>query len=118
MTTALGDLTLEDAAKQAAGNWRQFGCFCWHRESELEDAENWAICYSNREFEATLENIRNVAWRLKNAHALTDGWEIELYSWLSENNPRAIENLDDQGGCPSEGELETSIESLGFKRKS
>ena len=24
----LGELPLEDAAKQAAGNWRQFSCFC------------------------------------------------------------------------------------------
>jgi hypothetical protein len=161
MTTALGDLTLEDAAKQAAGNWRQFGCFCWHRQSELNDAENWAIIYthhrdsglldqsnasviettlepfsegdnpdvvfeshshwavghvdgfslrvfrnreiteafrayhelkerlanypvlddddySNREYQTTLENIRNVAWQLKDAYALTDGWETEF----------------------------------------
>jgi hypothetical protein len=42
---------------------------------------------------------------------------MQLYSWLSESNPRAIENLDDQGGCPSEEELEEAIESLGFKRK-
>ena len=190
-------MTLEDAAKRAAGNWRKFGCFCWHRERELADPDNWAIFYthhrdsdlldqsnaaviqktlerftegddpdvvfeshshwavghidgfsvrvfhncemteafrayhelqerldeypvldeddySNREFEATLENIRNVAWRLKNAYALTDGWEIELYLWLSENNPRAIENRDDQGGCPSEEELEAAFDSLGF----
>jgi hypothetical protein len=27
MTTSLGELTLEEAAKQAAGNWRNFECF-------------------------------------------------------------------------------------------
>jgi len=72
--------------------------------------------YSSREHEATLENIANVARRLENDYALTDGWEIQLYSWLSENDLRAIKNLDDQGCCPSEAELETAIQSLGFKR--
>jgi hypothetical protein len=80
MTTALGELTLEDGAKKAAG-------------------------------------IANVAWRLENDFALTDGWEIELYSWLSENNHSAVENAEDHGGCPSEEELEKAIQSLGFKRK-
>jgi hypothetical protein len=201
MTATLGDMTLEDAAKRAAGNWQEFSCFCWHRQRDLHDAEIWAIFYthhrdsglldqsnasaiertltpftqddnpdvvfethdhwavghldgfsvrvyrdgeinlafktyhelrerladypildeedySNREFEASLENIRNVAWRLKTDYALTDGYEIELYSWLADNNPRAIENVDDDGGCPSEEELETAIKSLGFTRNS
>ena len=38
----LGEMTLEEAAKEAAGNWQHFTCFCWHRTSELKDAENWA----------------------------------------------------------------------------
>jgi len=73
--------------------------------------------YSDREQEATIENIANVAWGLKNDYALTDGSQLKLYSFLSENNPRAVENLDDQGSCPSEEEREIAIKSLGFKRK-
>jgi hypothetical protein len=188
---------LEDAAKEAAGNWRKFDCFVWHRQSEVADAENWAILYthhrdsvlidqsnasviekalepftdgddpdvvferhshwavghisgfsirvyrngeiteafktyqelkertaeypvldeedySNREYEATLENIKDTAWRLKRAYDLPEGWEGEVYDWLSENSPGAIENRDDQGGCPTEDELKAAFASLGY----
>src|SRR5947209_5911036 len=51
MTTAICiDWTDEEAAaKQMAGNWRQFQCFCWHRGYDLPDADAWCIWYtSNR----------------------------------------------------------------------
>jgi hypothetical protein len=197
MTTSLGELTLEDAANQAAGNWRKFECFVWHRQSEIADPEKWAIMYthhrdsglldqsnasaiektlepftigddvdvvferhfhwavghidgfsirlyrngaiteayrtyrklqeriadypvldeedySSREFEATLDNIKDTAWRLKNEFDLPDGWEGEAYDWLSENYCRATENRGDQGGCPSEDELKEAFDSLGY----
>jgi hypothetical protein len=199
MTTSLGELTVEEAAKQAAGNWRNFDCFVWHRRNEVPDAENWAIFYthhrdsglldqsnasviekalepfteddnpdvvfeshshwavghvdglsvrvfrdgqiteafktyhelrerladypvldeedySNREFEATLENIQDTAWRLKNEFDLPEGWEGQAYDWFSEHNCRAVENRDDQGGCPSEDELREAFEALGFRK--
>jgi hypothetical protein len=47
MSTTLGEMTLEDAAKQAAGNWQKFECFCWFRESEIDDPENWSINYTH-----------------------------------------------------------------------
>jgi hypothetical protein len=40
-------LTLEEAAKQAEGNWRNFDCFVWHRRSELDEPDNWAIVYTH-----------------------------------------------------------------------
>lgn len=43
----LGELDLEAAAKEAAGNWRCFGNFAWHRARDLVDAENWAIFYTH-----------------------------------------------------------------------
>jgi len=46
----LGTMTLKDAAKAAAGNWREFDSFVWWREREMDDAEQWAIVYtSNRD---------------------------------------------------------------------
>lgn len=42
----IGELTLEEAAKAAAGNWREFGCFSWDRANE-PDADNWAIVYTH-----------------------------------------------------------------------
>jgi len=162
MTTSLGELTLEEAAKQAVANWHNFDCFVWFRRNEIDDAENWAILYTHhrdsdlldqsnasiieealerftegddpavvfeshshwlvghidgfsirvyrngeiteayrtyrdlqerladypvldeedygkREFEATLENIVDTAWRLKREYDLSEEWESEVY---------------------------------------
>jgi hypothetical protein len=197
--TQLGELELEDAAKEAAGNWQRFTCFVWFRDRELDDADTWAIIYthnrdsglldqsnaevirkalepftdtddpdvvfeshshwavghidgfsvrvfregqiteafkayhdlaqqiadypildesdySEREVEATLENLTGAAWRLKDTYELPDDWESEVYSWLSDHNCSAIENSDDQGGYPDEEELTEAFEALGFAR--
>jgi hypothetical protein len=193
----LVDLSLEEAAKAAAGNWRKFDCFVWFRDRELNDSHNWAIFYthnrdsglldqsnaavihdemtkffggedpdvvfeshshwavghvdgfsvrvfkdgriteafrkyyeleqqtdaypildesdySNREYEATLENITNAAWRLRNEVDLPDGWDGEVYSWLSDHECHQIENVDDQGGYPSEESLKRAFDALGY----
>lgn len=36
----LGELDIEEAAEQAAGNHRHFTCFAWY--GAPEDAEDWA----------------------------------------------------------------------------
>jgi hypothetical protein len=197
MTTLSAELTLEEAAKEAAGNWQEFECFVWHRRSEIVDADNWSIMYthhrdsglldqsnasviektlepftegndpdvvlerhfhwavghidgfsvrvyrngeitdayrkyrqiqeriadypvldeedySDREYEATIGNIEDTAWRLKNEFDLPEGWEGQAYDWLSENKFHAVENRDDQGGCPSEKELREAFEAFGY----
>ena len=43
----LGELSLEDAATQAAGNWQRFNSFIWFRDREVQDAEQWAIIYTH-----------------------------------------------------------------------
>ena len=40
-------LDLEEAAKEAAGNWKKFRCFVWWREKEMSDADQWAIIYTD-----------------------------------------------------------------------
>ena len=193
----LGELDIEDAATKAAGNWQRFTCFVWFRDSEITDADQWAVIYthhrdsglldqsnaavirrslvpftegddpdvvfeshshwavghidgfsvrvfrdgtitdafrtyhelavriddypildesdySERELEATFANITDAAWRLKNDFELPEDWESDVYSWLSENNDRALENTDDQGGYPDEDALRDAFEALGF----
>jgi hypothetical protein len=73
--------------------------------------------YSERELEATLENIEDAAWRLKNEYELPEGWESEIYSWLSDNDSSEVENRDDQGGYPSEESLRAAFEALGYPTK-
>jgi hypothetical protein len=199
MSTTLGEMTLEDAAKQAAGNWQRFECFVWFREDEIDDPENWAIVcthnrdsgllaqsnadqiaqamepftdgddpdvvmeshdhwavrhvdgfsirvyrdaqitaafrtyhdlmeqldgypildeedYSRREYEATLDNITDAAWRVKHEYTLPDGWESDVYSWLSGNRQRAVENKDDQGGYPEADDLRAAFTALRYPR--
>ena len=195
----LGELTLEEAAKEAAGNWRKFDCFCWHRSRDLDDADRWAILYthnrdsglldqsnaaaiekvmepftetddpdvvfeshshwavghidgmsirvfrdgqitkafqayhalaerladypildeedySRREFDQTLANLPDAAWKLKHEYDLPQDWECDVYHWLSDNDPGAIENRDDQGGYPSEDQLRAAFEGRGYEQ--
>lgn len=71
--------------------------------------------YSERELEATLENIADAAWRLKNEFELPEGWVWQVYDWLSENRSGEVENRDDQGGYPSEESLREAFEALNFE---
>lgn len=73
--------------------------------------------YSNREYEATLDNIKDAAWRLKNDFKLPEGWESEVYSWLSDHRSGEVENRDDQGGYPSEEALRAAFEALAFQEE-
>ena len=72
--------------------------------------------YSQREYETTLENIADAAWRLKREYALPTDWAFQVYRWLSDHNCSEIENSDDRGGYPSELWLRRAFDSLGFKR--
>ena len=72
--------------------------------------------YSNREYEATLENINDAAWRLKGEYPLQDGWECEVHSWLSDHRAGSVENRDDQGGYPYEDDLRAAFDALGYMK--
>jgi hypothetical protein len=43
----IGEMTLEEAASQAAGNWKRYSSFCWDRLREIDDPEDWAIIYTH-----------------------------------------------------------------------
>lgn len=195
MAMQLCNLTLEEAARRAAGNWRNFECFIWYRRHDLDRPDDWAIIYthnpsstlidesnaaviaealkafpsdvvaeshshwlvghvdgfsirvyrrgkitkafttyfellqqiedypildesdySDREYEATLANIPLAAWRLARQYELPEGWEGDVYSWLSDNRSSALENRDDLGGWPDEEELEAAFAALGFRQ--
>jgi hypothetical protein len=197
--TEAGQMTLEDAAAEMAGNWKKFGSFAWFRRRELADPDAWAVVYthhrdsglldqsnagvitkklepftdgddpdvvfeshghwavghidgfsirvvkdgeitpafkvyhelaermadypildesdySQREYDATLENITDAAYRLKHEYALPDGWEGDVFSWFWDHNQRAVENRDDQGGYPSEDDLREAFDGLGYEQ--
>jgi hypothetical protein len=71
--------------------------------------------YSEREFDATLDNIKDAAWRLKDQFHLPEDWESQVYSWLLDHRCGEIENTDDQGGYPSESALAEGFKAIGFE---
>jgi len=68
--------------------------------------------YSNREYDATLENIVEVGKEYVRADA-PKNWPGLVYSYLSENDDSQIESRDDQGGYP---ENESVIAALHMLR--
>jgi len=196
--TEAGQMTLEDAAAEMAGNWKKFDSFAWFRRRELADPDAWAVVYthhrdsglldqsnasviarklepfadgddpdvvaeshghwavghidgfsirvfkdgeitdafrtyhelaermanypildetdySQREYDATLENITHAAYRLKHEYVLPDGWEDDVFSWFWDHNSSAVENRDDQDGYPSEDDLLEAFAALGYE---
>ena len=199
MTTTIGELDLESAAKEAAGNWQHFDSFWWHHSNEIEDADQFCIVYTNhrdsglldesnaeaiseamqpfldqepcdvmeehhnhwavgwvdgyairvyrdgevtdafrtyhelscrladypilneedyssREYEATISNITDAAWRVKRDYDLPEDWEREVFSWLWDHDQREIENTDDRGGYPSEDALRRAFDGLSYEK--
>ena len=72
--------------------------------------------YSERELNATFENVGEAAWRLKRDFTLPEDWQSDVYSWLSDHRDHALENTDDQGGWPDEDDLEAAFAALGYQR--
>jgi hypothetical protein len=71
--------------------------------------------YSDREYEATVENIDLAAWSLKREFKLPRDWNYQVYDWLSQNKERELENTDDQGGWPSDESLAEAFQALKFE---
>jgi hypothetical protein len=69
--------------------------------------------YSQREYDATVENIREAGRRFV-ADDAPEGWEGEAFSWFWEFNQRAVENRDDQGGYPSDDAMKECLRALGW----
>jgi hypothetical protein len=196
---SIGEMTIDEAAKEAAGNWQRFSCFVWFRERDIPDPENWAVIYTHnrdsglldqsnaqqieealepytagddpdvvmeshdhwavghvdgfsirvfrdgevtnafkayhdlaerladypildeedygrREYEATVDNIADAAWRVKHQYDLQDGWEGDVFSWFWDHRQSAVENRDDQGGYPEEDDLRAAFDALGYEQ--
>ena len=71
--------------------------------------------YSQRELEATLNNIGDAARLLDQDYDLPDDWESEVFSWLWDHNQASVENRDDQGGYPKDTDLEDAFAALGYR---
>lgn len=72
--------------------------------------------YSNREYEATYENLDLAAWSLKREFDLPSDWQSNVFDWLWQHREGSLENTDDQGGWPDAEDLEAAFDALGYQR--
>ena len=70
--TMIGTVDLDEAAKEAAGNWQRFSSFAWHRAHDMDDADNWAIIYTHNRDSGLLDQS-NAAGIEKALEPFTDG---------------------------------------------
>jgi hypothetical protein len=70
--------------------------------------------YSEKEHEATLENIAQ-ALRSVDSDDVTVHTPGILFSWFWDNDQSAVENTDDQGGWPTEEQLTAALTDLDYK---
>ena len=68
--------------------------------------------YSKREYEATVENIKDCANQFELKDNLPNDWPEQCWSWFWENNQSAIENKDGNGGYPTKEEMKNCLISL------
>lgn len=69
--------------------------------------------YSDREYEAALENYRGEMWRLTDE--LPEGWEGKVFSWFGDNgHERCTENTDDRGGWAPKEKIVEALNALGL----
>lgn len=60
MSNRIGDLDLEDAAQEAAGNYQRWNSFAWFRDSELERPEDWFIYYGHHRDSTLLDRSNSI----------------------------------------------------------
>lgn len=70
--TEAGQMTLEDAAAEMAGNWKKFDSFAWFRRRELTDPDAWAVVYTHHRDSGLLAQS-NASVFTKNLEPFTDG---------------------------------------------
>ena len=69
--------------------------------------------HSNRELEATLDNIKNyIAEDVKDD--APEGWECDVYHYLSDHHPDSLESTDDQGGWPKGELVQEALKNLYY----
>jgi hypothetical protein len=70
--------------------------------------------YSERQLEATMEGVRQAGERFTHDE-VPDTWADDTYTWLSENDPGALEDDgQDQGGYPDDDEIQAALKALGY----
>ena len=70
--------------------------------------------YSQRQHDALVENVSSY-WK-RGDYELPEGWVDAVINWLEENKSEELENVDDEGPCPSDEAIVEAFEAIGYKR--
>jgi hypothetical protein len=80
--------------------------------------------YAQREYDASIENIRSegrigtASWSRARAPfdpaVLPADWAEQVYDWLADHQPSAVENRDDSGGYPTREQIAVALRALGL----
>ena len=75
--------------------------------------------YSEMESEATYDNVASAGESLarRKGYTLPDEWVGLVMDWFDSNDSSALENTDDQGGYPSDEQLQAAFEGLCFSKE-
>ena len=74
--------------------------------------------HSTRVYEATLDNLKEVVRIVCNKHDVEgEVDEGDVFSWLDENDPNQLDDVDDRGGYPSEDSVLAALRALGFVKE-
>lgn len=68
--------------------------------------------HSNREYEATIENIKEIATDVRDD--APDHWAEEVYGYLSDNGEDSLYSVDDQGGWPKDELVQEALRNLCY----
>lgn len=90
MANRLGELTIEEAAQEAAGNWKDFNCFVWYRD-DIPDADNWSIIYTKHRDSGLLDQS-NASVIEKALEPFTDGDDPDVV--MESHNHWAVGHID------------------------
>ena len=69
--------------------------------------------YSEREYESALKVIA-CSMLGDVPENVPDDWREQVYSWLSEHEPREVENIDDRGAFPDSAATRRALLDLGL----
>jgi hypothetical protein len=89
--SSIAGMEIEEAAKQAAGNWRKFESFVWWRASEMDDAASFAILYTHHRDSGLLDQS-NAAAIAKALEPFTEGDDPDVTA--ESHNHWAVGHID------------------------
>mgnify|MGYP002634866344 CR=1 FL=1 len=90
MANRIGELDLDDAAKQVTGNWQDFESFVWFR-SDIPDAGNWSIIYHSHRDSGLLDQS-NASVIETTLEPFTDGDDPDVV--MESHNHSAVGHID------------------------